>query len=831
MIRFWRLLLAAAITMAGCLLLPAVLGRSAHAQAPSPDGVDASWSSGCDLVTAVPQDECRALAALFAASEGSNWTNRMGWGNVGAPAAPCGWYGVECSGGHITALRLAQNNLNGTLPAALSGLDSLLVLRLENNLLGDRVPGALCALRDSVTEADFSYNRLRASSPQVARCMASLDPDWADTQTIPPRQLRPTIISTDTASLAWQPISYTPPSGVYEIAVSQSISGPWEIAAELPLTSSSLAITGLTPGGSYWVRVRTQTDAVGLQVNSLTSAPALLPFVADTPERVLLAVYFAGDNDLSPNIPDVLERLRRGTILNPAADVFFLADGAGDADSTFYLIARGEVTPTTAVSDHFGAPEVDGGDPAVLAWFLQEARLRTPGASREVVALIGHGLGLTPGLDFSAGVTAAGARSEAPPLPREKDATATDLTSGSYLSTAEYDQAFAQATNDGADPFDLVFFDQCFGGSLDALYEVRGAADVFVASPNYAWLAAPYDRYLPAFAPSRTAAEMATSILRLYEAALDPGHPNAIVAISRPQIEALHDAASELAAALIDATAAGNTAPIAAAVIDSRYADSAQCGAQTFHLGPPDELIGARRFAAGLLAGFPAGPVHDAAQELFDLAGTLDQRARVGAPYIAPDEIWDYDDVLTLIAPLPRMTPPGVAWRASIFKATAPFGAVYGPAPELTVQVVDAFASAQDGLWDEFLDAWYTTEPFTPTVGQWCRYTPPSLVLAEDAVIVPLSTAPTGLDEVAFTWDTVEGAIAYRLYLERPRRGGWVLAATLPAPMIGYAIDGFLPGIYAARLAAVDDDETVIAYSDPGQFTIDQHIWLPVVTQ
>jgi hypothetical protein len=49
------------------------------------------------------------------------------------------------------------------------------------------------------------------------------------------------------------------------------------------------------------------------------------------------------------------------------------------------------------------------------------------------------------------------------------------------VSTADLGAALALATADGAAPLDVVFFDQCFQGNLDVLYEVRNAAAVFVA--------------------------------------------------------------------------------------------------------------------------------------------------------------------------------------------------------------------------------------------------------------------------------------------------------------------------------------------------------------
>ncbi|MCB9160255.1 MAG: hypothetical protein H6644_10415 [Caldilineaceae bacterium] len=72
------------------------------------------------------------------------------------------------------------------------------------------------------------------------------------------------------------------------------------------------------------------------------------------------------------------------------------------------------------------------------------------------------------------------------PLPWGKFATPTDVTSGTFMGTPALGKALLAATDAGADPFDLLFFDQCFAGNLDILYEVRRAADVFIAPPNYA---------------------------------------------------------------------------------------------------------------------------------------------------------------------------------------------------------------------------------------------------------------------------------------------------------------------------------------------------------
>ena len=74
----------------------------------------------------VSQQERQVLMGFFAATDGAQWTNRVGWG-TSRPV--CEWYGVRCDflDGNtnrpvVAALWLEHNNLHGALPAALSDL-------------------------------------------------------------------------------------------------------------------------------------------------------------------------------------------------------------------------------------------------------------------------------------------------------------------------------------------------------------------------------------------------------------------------------------------------------------------------------------------------------------------------------------------------------------------------------------------------------------------------------------------------------------------------------------------------------------------------------------
>jgi len=110
----------------------------------------------------VPQSEREALIALYYATSGANWTNKTGWNGIAG--TECDWYGVTCTGGDLTELRLSSNNLVGTIPSGLGNLTTLERLSFYDNSLTGTIPVELGNLTN-LTYFSLTSNQLSGSIP------------------------------------------------------------------------------------------------------------------------------------------------------------------------------------------------------------------------------------------------------------------------------------------------------------------------------------------------------------------------------------------------------------------------------------------------------------------------------------------------------------------------------------------------------------------------------------------------------------------------------------------------------------------------------------------
>ncbi|MEM7110962.1 MAG: clostripain-related cysteine peptidase, partial [Chloroflexota bacterium] len=791
-------------------------------------------ATSCSDVTTISEEECLALLLLYDATEGDNWLNNSSWLNFASPNAPCDWYGVVCVDGHVTELQLAANQLRQTLPRQIRQFDELTTLQLNGNNLKGPVPLAICDLADTVTEANLAYNRLYSRKRVTRDCLETMAPNWQETQTVQPQTAVITEITATSLTIDWEPIDYQADPGHYQIAIATHFDGPYEPVGETAnKQATSFTINNLAPGTSYYVRLRSVTLPHANNSDTLISESKQLAGVTLDPDRtILLAGVMPFDNDLAPYTGEVIERMRVGTSLNPNVQVVLLVDGRSDDDTTLTTIKNGVVTRTDVVQEVWDVGELNSSDPDVLSWFLNYARTNYP-ANIEIVTLMGHGIPLTPEIEWSTDGQRQPSSGPIPPLPRVVDFTPGDVTSRDYLSTIDLGAALAAATDNGQNRFDIVFLDQCFQGNLDTLYEIRNAADVFIGSPNYAWLAAPYDKYLVQLAPSATRETMAQNILDRYQGTLNNQHPNSIFWITRETIEAVAAALSNVGDALQTAVLANDINGIHQAALNSQYVDTNQCDNRQFDLSPPDELIGATTFAQNLRQAFPAGDPHGvnaAVTELGVALAQINNRSRSGNPHIAPDQTWDYQDTVTILAPLPRNSTADVAWRASIYRDEADLTAVWTLDPTVTATLPQPFAYVREGRWDEFLNRWYTNLD-TPTIGGWCHYIPPSRNETGDLEPLTLTLTPNSANSVQLDWTetTDETAVRYLLFVNGTRYLNWTFHESLELGETAVLQTNLLPSeTYRYRIAASDPEGNILALSNDVSITFN-HVYLPLI--
>jgi hypothetical protein len=115
----------------------------------------------CASVNQIPSAECAALVALYNSTNGPDWADNSRWLT---PDTPCTWYGINCTGGHITDISLSYNQLTGYLPPELGNLSRLRVLGLLDNRLHGPIPAELGKLSELVS-IEISVNQLTGPLP------------------------------------------------------------------------------------------------------------------------------------------------------------------------------------------------------------------------------------------------------------------------------------------------------------------------------------------------------------------------------------------------------------------------------------------------------------------------------------------------------------------------------------------------------------------------------------------------------------------------------------------------------------------------------------------
>ena len=131
-----------------------------------------AWLGGLEFAGPFCQSSDRAaLASLYEATDGPNWTNQRNW-LTDAPLDD--WYGVDVdSAGRVDWLSLGRNNLSGEIPAELGRLNALRSLILRKNNLTGPIPPELGTIA-RLSSLDLGENDLRGPIPPILGQLASL---------------------------------------------------------------------------------------------------------------------------------------------------------------------------------------------------------------------------------------------------------------------------------------------------------------------------------------------------------------------------------------------------------------------------------------------------------------------------------------------------------------------------------------------------------------------------------------------------------------------------------------------------------------------------------
>jgi Leucine-rich repeat (LRR) protein len=177
--------------------------------------------------------------------------------------------------GDVTSLYeldLSANRLTGSIPLQLGSLTNLSSLNLAGNALGGPIPQSITLL-SGLTQADLGYNQLTSTDALVRAFLASRDPDWEATQTVPPTDVRVSDVLMDRVTLSWNPIPYVGDGGGYQVLIGAAPGGPYSVhGITANKAADSYLVTGLLPVTSYYLVVRAYTPAHVGQPNALWSA-------------------------------------------------------------------------------------------------------------------------------------------------------------------------------------------------------------------------------------------------------------------------------------------------------------------------------------------------------------------------------------------------------------------------------------------------------------------------------------------------------------------------------------------------------------------------------
>ncbi|MEO6326675.1 MAG: fibronectin type III domain-containing protein, partial [Thermoanaerobaculia bacterium] len=172
----------------------------------------------------------------------------------------------------LSKLGLSRNHLTGSIPD-LSGLPSLNVLTLSGNILLGEIPSSFVSVPLGAGGLLIDQNALYSTDPTVVSFVESKQAGWQTTQTIAPTGVSAIGTTTTSVTVSWSPITYSSGPGFYEVYYATNLGGtfPSYGGATPNKSASSLVVTGLAPGTTYYFVVQTTSLPGGANQNIVVS--------------------------------------------------------------------------------------------------------------------------------------------------------------------------------------------------------------------------------------------------------------------------------------------------------------------------------------------------------------------------------------------------------------------------------------------------------------------------------------------------------------------------------------------------------------------------------
>ena len=640
----------------------------------------------CNNVTQISEATCETLVTLYEWLDGPNWTKRDGWLITNTP---CSWHGVQCTGNQITGLNLANNNLRGPLPDAISTLNNLRNLRLDGNPnLTGKLPAAMTRVaglqtfrfastglceQDNPTFQGWIDSIQAADRAHLCGAVLNLNKSVSATTARPGDTLTYSLVVDGNGGPTLFTLADTLPAGLSYVDGSLT-AGSYNPGSR-EISYSGVVSTTQTVTITYRAIVNANVASGTIIANTASASSATqvleesVSVAIANPQAIntLVLIYYGADNDLAPDGLNVLNSAEQAAN-NPHAVVLMMLDGPGPRDAFLYLLQP----DTTANCPNYTNPTCNGryvlgknmwewpdltADASALADFISGALLAYPNADQVILSIIGHG----------SGISAAGLADQPGRRQHRYDPLAGLLVDNyptvSSLSTRSLGdglrEGLARARAGGVRDarIDGLYLDACLMGMVEVAYEIRDSVDFLLVSPHIKWAVSEYDRHLKAIDGQRNTRQILEAWMT-NEADLlaEHNHPHTYAVIDVGQIRGVQSALNNLSSALIASLSSdpANKARIKAAFEAADFFDSNG----DYQLNPTsDTYVDLGSLLQTLGGQFPTNTAVQNAvggvQTALN-AAVVKRMHRNGFPHMAPETAWTWETFsgLSIYAPL-----------------------------------------------------------------------------------------------------------------------------------------------------------------------------------